>query len=249
VKALTVCVGYDDLLAITLPLNQRNFEKFLVVTSPTDEATKRLVREYQRFGCGNLDILETDAFWRDGASFRKWLAVEEGFDALGRDGWMCHLDADTIIPGDADWSVLERGNLYSARRRMLADPAQLSRSLDWKTLPLVNDRELPGCIHVFHADSEPTKTTPWYGSHWLHAGGGDSHFVAKWKPANQKWLPFEVLHLGRDGKNWHGRCTPRVDGSLPAGAEDASRKMQEMFKLRQKHGYAKEKLSGNGDAF
>jgi hypothetical protein len=247
-KALTVCVGYDDLLAITLPLNARHFERILVVTSPDDEATKRLVQATHKAGLFNVACMMTDAFWRDGASFRKWLAVEEGLDAFGHIGWTCHIDADTLLPETVDWSVLERGNLYSARRRMLADPRQWSRDISWKSLPLVNDRELPGCLHVFHADD--AGSAPWYGTHWLHAGGGDSHFVAKWKPANQKWLPFEVLHLGEDGKNWHGRCTERLDGKMPEHAEENRRKMAEMHRLRQRFGYAKEKLPGvNGDPF
>jgi hypothetical protein len=247
-KALTVCVGYDDLLEITLLRNLRHFSRFLVVTSPTDEATKGLVRDLQQTGRDNLDILETDAFWRDGASFRKWLAVEEGFDALGRDGWMCHIDADAILPDNTDWRILEAGNIYSARRRILEDPHQWSPDLDWKKLPLIPDRELPGCLHVFHADSEPVKTLPWYGSHWLHAGGGDSHMLTKWPRDHQRWLPFEILHLGKDGQNWHGRCTPRLDGTLPDGADENRRKMTEMFKLRQRFGYAKERIpQENGD--
>lgn len=242
-KAITVCVEYDDLLAITLPLNLRHFEQILVVTSPHDYRTRSICAKLPNVVC-----YITDAFWRDGASFRKWLAVEEGFDALGRDDWTCHIDADTLLPETVDWSVLERGNLYSARRRMLVEPKEWRPDLNWKALPLVNDRELPGCVHVFHADD--AGQPPWYGTHWLHAGGGDSHFVSKWRRECQKWLPFEVLHLGKDGCNWHGRCTPRLDGTVPEHAEESKRKMAEMFKLRQRHGYAKEKLPGvNGDPF
>jgi len=58
VNGITVSVGYDDLLAITLPRNARHFERVVVVSSPDDKATAKVVASV-----ANAELFVTDVFF------------------------------------------------------------------------------------------------------------------------------------------------------------------------------------------
>lgn len=210
-NSLTVCVGYSDLLAITLPRNARHFHCTLVVTSPGDSRTIELVESLQRtMSPQHVQYFKTDAFTRHGATFNKGLAIEEAFDVLGRSGWMCVWDADTLLPTFPRFlKVLTRGILYSAARRILHDPKEWHPTLDWNSVPIVADTRpttFPGYYHIFHAEDEALKTPsfPWYDVTFKHAGGGDGFFQSRWPKDKKVRLPDPVLHLGPRDTNWFG---------------------------------------------
>lgn len=238
VRALVTCVGYDDMLAITLPTVLPHVDRLLVVTAPQDEKTQALVARYDK-----TVAHVTDAFYRDGAKFNKGLAIEEGFNALGRAGWMLVLDADIVLPADmsAQLKLLrpKPGFLYTPRRRILDDPTRWKRYTNqrtWATLPgRREDIGHYGYFQLFHADDPVLATYPWYATNFTHAGQADDKFQHRW-PADRKLRPpFEVLHLGRCDENWFGRTTARVDGTAVDGPVEERRALQ--LKLRQKHGW------------
>lgn len=245
-KAICVCVGFDDLLAITLPRFCRAFEEVAVVSSFGDfETANVVVRNRQAFG--NVRLFQTGAFYRGGATFNKGLVIEESFDAMGRDGWLAVVDADIVLPDHPiEWSDIRPWNLYVPPRRVLADPRKFRNpDLDWRRLPLVGDKEHGGWLQVFHADDHHIRDArPWYGTDWQHAGGCDSIFMAKWPPEHRVWLPWEVLHLGPVGQNWWGRATPRLDGREVPGAESAKKKMAAMMARRRMAKKGKERFAG-----
>ncbi len=150
-KCITVCVGYDDLFKITLPLNKHHFTDYLVVTHHDDYHTCKLCAEH------NIQCFSTNAFYEDNARFNKGKAMEEGFDVLGRDGWIMILDADTILPRTIDWSFLEIGKLYGPRRHLLDDHLSYTPDLNWKTLPIRPDHEFAGYCTIAHADDPVLK--------------------------------------------------------------------------------------------
>lgn len=235
VKAITICVEYDDLLAITLAQNAKHFSKIVVVTAPQDSGTQAVCRRF-----GNVQCYTTDAFWRGrGAIFRKGLAMEEGLDRLGRSGWIVIWDADIVMPPDMDLSFAVPGNLYTPHRRILPDPRHYRPDMDWTTLRLTNEQEFPGYFQLFHGDDPVLKTRPWYGIRWSHCGGCDSDFQRRWPPHKKIRPPFHVLHLGEDGRNWHGRITPRLDTGLPPpAAADREASLRRMREERAKGRYA-----------
>ena len=236
IRALTICVEYDDLLAITLPRNARHFSRVLVVTNTTDDATVKVAQAVP-----NARILRTDVFYTRGAPFAKGLAVEQGLDALGRDGWLCIWDADTLLPEAPDFSALRFGQLHTPRRRILHDPREWRPELDWGGLLQVADREHAGYCQFFHArDPVLIGRPPWYGTRWRHAAGCDSDFQAHWPPSRKIWLPWEVLHLGAHGKNWHGRWTVRTDGTFPPKAAERLVAQAAMWQARHRHRYKQE---------
>lgn len=226
-NAILVSVDYSDLLSVTLPRNRKHFDRMCVVTSPADLASQRIARE-----CGCC-VWATDAFWRNGADFNKWLALEEGLDFLGRSGWLAILDADVLWPSYKmnfanEWCELtdnkpihavtkenipiykvrqlEIGNLYTPLRRMAPWPIPVPPESDWGKFPLhPQQREFAGYTQIFHANDPALGPAPWHQTDWRHAGGADSFFQAKWGDAHKVRPPFEVLHLGQSGVNWCGR--------------------------------------------
>lgn len=211
IQSITTSVNYADLLSIALPRLRPHVDRCLVVTSPEDRWTYEVAREH------GAEVQVTDAFHRGGASFAKGRAIGEAAPIDTR-GWILCIDADIVVPPDF-WHQLESLSLderylYSALRRMAFTPADWSHvENDWgktQDLALKLDGELPGCFHLFHAPSTPT---PWYPVDFLHAAGYDSAFESRYRRVGlAAWLPFQVVHLGEDGQNWHGRLTAGWSG-------------------------------------
>jgi hypothetical protein len=245
IKSLVVCVEYDDFLTITLPRNKGHFTRTLVITAPTDTRTQDLVESV------GSECHITDAFYRGGAALNKGAAIEEGFDVLGRDGWICVWDADIVMPRSLRIPGIRTGSLYVPRRRILEDPREYTDELDWSTLPSPTlPEEFDGYFQLFHASALSVR--PWYGITWRHVGGGDNEFSDKFA-AEHKCRPlFDVLHLGpegiagrdtRIGQNWQGRVTPRLDtGERPSLAAERMAKIDQMLEDRGKYGTASERL-------
>lgn len=209
IKAVTVCVGYDDILEITIDRMVQNVDSLTVVTTPSDEKTIKLCESRK-----SVNILKTESFYSKGAKFRKGMAVEEGFDLIGRDGWILVIDADILLPEKMNLPELRPGKLYSPYRRILprADLAKANMEpSSWSNLEKFNDGEFAGYFQLFHGSDQVLAKKPWYGIDWMHAGGCDSVFERKWIQANKVRPEFEVLHIGPVGVNWNGRVTGRID--------------------------------------
>lgn len=237
-KAILVSYQYSDLLVTTLPRNIHHFESVHVVTAPQDVATIDVAKV-----CG-AQVYQTDAFWRHGAAFNKWLALEEALDdcELRKSGWLCLMDADVIWPQKLPVFPMEKGFLYAPLRRMFFPwPRHLPAESEWTAYPLhSNVQEWAGYSQIFHADDPVLGSPPWHETNWTHAGGADSFFQAKWPAARKVRPPFEVLHLGEAGVNWAGRVTPYADGTRPAEADARAERLRQVFAGRRgKQGMAR----------
>lgn len=229
-RGIVVCVGYDDLLAVTLPNNVKHFSECLVVTSPGDAETHRVCQQVP-----NVKVLATDAFTRHGATFNKGLAIEEGFEQFGRYGWICVWDADTLLPPKPNFGVLECGNLYSARRRIVNDVLSWSEDIPWSEYPISGEVGMPGYLHLFHANDPAIATLPWYDLRFIHAGGGDGYFQSRWPQDRKRYMPFEVLHLGPKDTNWFGRVSERMDGTIDNNAYNNQANMERYLRFKGWH--------------
>lgn len=218
-NGITVCVDYADRLAITLPWNAQHFGRVVVVTTAADQATHAVVDAVSNASC-----FLTDAFYRHGANFNKGLAVEEGFDALGREGWIVVWDADTLMPARMDLGPIKSGHLYAPARRMCPDVRPVPES-EWSQFPIHPDfdwGEWGGYFQLFHADDPVLADRPWYGIAWRHAGGCDSEFAFKWPAGRLRRIrTFEVCHLGEPGVNWCGRGQAKAARRYAEGREAA----------------------------
>lgn len=238
-RGVTVCVEFDDLLAITLPHNRHHFDEFLVITTPQDYKTQEVARR------NNAGIYMTEAFYKRNAIFNKWLALELGLDSFGRHGLLVLMDADVLWPRDVDHSVYRKGFLYTPRRRCQLDISAPPASEDrWGSLPLYRDVEWAGYSQIFYADDPHLPEPPWHEINWLHAGGADSFFQDLWPKENKVRPAWECLHLGDPGSNWCGRTGVRTDGRLVEKSSQRSQTLRNMLSLRRVHrNYTHEKLT------
>lgn len=206
-KAITTCVNFADLLAVTLAPNARHFQTVLVVTAPGDEATLEVVRAVP-----NARAFTTEVFHADRAPFDKGRALDASLEVLGKHGWIVIWDADILMPAKMDLSGIECGNLYSPHRRMCDRPGMMRPEDRWDSLlrgPEVLNDQYAGYFQLFHAKDPGLDSRPWHGTEWKTAQGADTVFQDHWPPAKRKRLPFDVLHLGLPRLNWYGRVTPK----------------------------------------
>jgi hypothetical protein len=238
-RAILVCVEYADLLAITLPYNRHHFTEVMVVTTPGDTQTQWVAE-----AC-DARILSTDAFYDDGAVFNKFKALEYGLDAMGRHGLLAIMDADILWPKYiGDHSQFKLGWLNTPYRRMMKNPIEYGECLterDWEKYEIKTETEHAGYSQIFHAEDERLQRIqgPWHETNWRHAGGADSFFQMLW-PASLRGRPkWKCLHLGENGKNWCGRSTPYLDGSVPVNAQSRRDQLNEFMAGRKPGGKEK----------
>lgn len=238
-RAITVCVEYGDLLALTLPHNRHHFESVMVVTTPTDEETIEVAHRNQ------AQVFLTNAFYDDGALFNKWKALEKGLSEFGRKGLLAIIDADIMWPSNVPGTGYQFGNLYSPHRVMWAHPnIPVPPEDQWGGSMAMGDREWAGYTQIFWAtDPHLPDSPPWHETDWIHAGGADSAFQNLW-PARHKIRPdWKVLHLGLPMRNWAGRTTQRIDGEQPPQARDRALAFREILHQRAvTGGYGAERL-------
>lgn len=225
-RALVVCVNYDDFLRITLPQNIKFFDEVVVITSPQDRRTVDLVSNFSNARC-----FVTDAFYRHGASFNKGLAIEECYDFMGRTGWMVNLDADIILPYKIVAPV-DKQVLYGVRRRILKNPAHYRKDMNWRKARRRNDRIICGYFQLFHATADVLKVRPWVGTESIHAGHYDHYFQDHWPKEKRVFLPIDVLHLGPVDTNWFGRASPRLDKVVVPQADERKAKMDQFLRFK-----------------
>ncbi len=217
-QAILVCVDYADMLEITLPRNRHHFTEVVVVTSKDDDRTKTIARR------ADCHWIATDAFYRDGAMFNKWLALEEGLGYMRRttlcDDWLAVMDADIVWPKDISSTEYIPGKLYTPYRRMMGEVnlELVDEEVNWYVYPQHRqEREWAGYSQIFHTSDPVLGPLPWHQTNWRHAGGADSFFQAKWSVENKVRPDWSCLHLGPAGVNWGGRTSPYLDGTKPEG--------------------------------
>jgi glycosyltransferase involved in cell wall biosynthesis len=235
IEAVTVCVGYGDFLAVTLPRNLHLFDRFVVVTSPQDHETQEICRRY------GVTPIVTEEFYRDDDPFNKARGINKGLDQLGHNDWIVHLDADVLLPHGFRLACrnahLDPKCLYGADRVMVGN------WWDWVKL-----RDSGYLQHDFHCRVNFPKGLE-VGSRWANAEYGycpigffqmwhskcdiyrgqhlrpyptshndaaraDVQFAIKWDRRHRLLIPeVIVVHLESEscklGANWQGRTTKR----------------------------------------
>lgn len=230
VHALTVCVNKADHLDKCIDRWRCSLESLTIVTSPEDNTTRPMLKSHAPQGdvlaCASgrpVELIVTDAFTRDGATFNKGRAMEEARLAMPWEDWILFLDCDVVPP--LDWlarveAALPRpGLLYGCHRFQAPDEGPYD---DLGQPNLAGDVPCVGFFQLFHSDDEAlgawaaskvgkwTATGPLLDTHWLHAGNYDNRFMDRWRPPlrprnmRKNLDGFRLAHLGeRDG--WWGR--------------------------------------------
>ena len=241
-RAITVCVDYSDFLAVTLPYNRQHYSEYWVVTTDKDKLTHAVAEQY------NCRIYSTDSFFKFGPNtFAKWCGLEEGLKMMGKHGWINILDADILLPKNADfgWLLPENVNTLTTPLRHMYDTLYMRESelyipkeQDWWKYKLHhNQREWAGFCQIFHASAKCLQGEgPWFEQNWQHCGGADSIFQDRWCTENKIRPTWNVLHLGETLTNWFGRASQRLDGTIPQDCYKRAKLCQQIWRGRIEKG-------------
>lgn len=238
IEAVTVCVGYSDFLAQVIPYNISLFDRWVVVTTPSDEDTRELCRRW------GIYCLLTDEFFRNGDEFNKARGIIRGIDLLAGKNWVVHIDADMVLPSTFKKAIesgdLDKDCIYGI------DRALIKNYREWE------DLKRSGYLqHDFHCRVNFPPNLP-MGSRWANhaygyvpigafqmwwsetdlykgihtkpypvAGHGDAarndiQFSLQWDRRHRQLIPEVIgIHLESEpaslGVNWKGRKTKKFE--------------------------------------
>lgn len=206
-----VCVDYADVLAHTLSINRPLFDRFIVVTVPDDIETREICRGY------DVELVVTERFWSDGASFNKAAGLNEGLRRATTD-LVCSVDADTILPPSVLRHVArinDHESLYGMARKIhLTYTDYLNGSGETRATA-------PGyTIGFFQLFWRSSVFFPGeFDESYPTAAHYDIEFMSHW-PASRRLHLGELVasHIGQRQINWFGR-RPRAPVSHPAAEQ------------------------------
>lgn len=227
ISAVTVSVNYSDFLCWTLLHNQGLFDEWIIVTSPEDKKTQKLVEHYDK------TLIVTDEFYTDGAVFNKWKGINRGLQYTNNE-WILFLDSDVILPPQSkrvlDSISLNTKNIYGVDRidfKRIEDLLSYIQNPDlysgnWLLNPYENSARIVhlrgqqgdggkfggykplGFFQLVHVSS--FKDYPQDSSKADHC---DVQFANQYPRENRVLIPeFTALHLMSEdhwGINWGGR--------------------------------------------
>lgn len=236
IEAVTICVGYGDFLAATLPENLPLLDDLVVVTSPDDDETRTVCRRHNVH-----HVLSEDH--RRGGPFNKARLINRAFDQIGGRDWILHLDADIVLPRQfrrlLDWSHLDERCIYGADRQRIVGWEEwkaFKRSVDrwdnhthemghWfhpkypmmsRLVSSMHGYTPIGAFQLFHGTAliDRNYHVRRYPTEHGDAARTDMQFSLQWDRRHRVLLPEVVLlHLESAaaglGANWKGRTTPR----------------------------------------
>lgn len=234
-EAVTVCVGFDDLLDYSLSLNHGHFDHYIVVTSHDDKKTHMVAAHH------GVTCVPTDLFTKNERVFNKGAAINAGFNYFQYHGWRLHIDSDIVLPNKFrqilfNHSHLEQDCLYGADRvdiegndipslrdhihdvpqhrlRFLVDPShdrRLNAVLGGRMVTTLEGYTPLGFFQLWHASCQ--KRYPYSIGTAAH---DDTMFSQLWPVSKRRLLPsvvcYHICPQGSGwGKNWEGRKSERL---------------------------------------
>ncbi len=245
-EAVTICCGYDDFLAAIIPYNLPMFDRWVIVTAPTDIATRELCRRY------GLECLLTED-GHDHGEFAKGRMIERGLQHLTASGWRLHMDADMILPRHfrklMEMAELQTDMIYGVDRIMVKswEDWQKFKTMDYleggqytyscsvnfsKSYALgsrwasVHTGYVPiGAFQMWHSDQDlwrGIRVKPYPKQH-NDACRTDIQHGLQWDRKKRALIPEIVaVHLESEpaavGANWRGRKTKRFGPDMNFGS-------------------------------
>lgn len=226
IEAVVVCVDYSDFLEATLPSNLNHIDRLVVVTHPRDQKTQDLCRKF------GVDVYPTEVMHEEGDKFNKGRMINYGLQHLRHDGWLIHMDADTLLPHRfkqmLHMAKLEQHKIYGIDR-LNTKSYENWKSNEWRTIPqhqyrymVTPQREFPLGSRLLHQEygyapigyfqlwhSKMRRQYPIVTGSAEHS---DVMFAVQWERKDRVLLPeLFVYHLESEdnafGKNWQGRKT------------------------------------------
>lgn len=229
-EAVTVSVGFDDMLDVTLAANHPHVDSLIVVTSHEDKKTQGVCHKH------GATCVPTDLFTKNGRKFNKGAAINAGFNYFQYYGWRMHLDADIMLPDNFrrilfNHHALDKSTIYGAdrvdvigrsevdelkfcspqhRHRVLVE-SQRPRQIGARFICPLNGYVPLGYFQLWHSKCQ--KPYPYSLGTAAH---DDTMFSALWPRTHRQVLQgvlvYHVLERpSRWGENWDGnRQQPRL---------------------------------------
>lgn len=230
IEAVTVSVGFDDILDYAIEHNHPHVDTLIVVTSHDDHKTRLVCQKH------GVICVPTDLIHKNGRNFNKGAAINAGFNRFQFSGVRMHIDSDCLLPDNFrrllfNHTCLKRDFIYGADRidivgSTAADAVKLFRQHNWGYLIYSeSDKKLSaryvdglvgyapiGFFQLWHASKQ---------TFYPHSNGSAAHddiaFSTLWPECNRALLPSVICHhLVADanlkfGANWDGRKQKRLD--------------------------------------
>jgi hypothetical protein len=189
VDALIVCVNFSDYLSYTLPLNLPELRSITVATTHNDLDTIELCKSYPQV---RVVALTPQPVYNKGKILNAILPLFSE--------WVLLLDADIILPRGFSHNLpeLQPLTIYGIHRRHC-----ITYEL-WVKGESSSLYELPVPLGFFQLFNRRH-----FSQRYSEREGGGEDVESLQHFPNRVILDQEVMHLGRVGKNWRGRKTPR----------------------------------------
>jgi hypothetical protein len=230
-EAVTVSVGFDDLLDVTLTLNHPHVDNFIVVTSHEDRQTPKVCKKHGAI------CVPTDLVRKNGRQFNKGAAVNAGFSRFQYMGWRLHLDADVALPDRFrgvlfNHTHLDKSCIYGADRVNVVGKTEIAQLLGrqrqyhhgfFVESPIARRSgarfisTLHGYVPLGYFQLWHSRCQKPYPYSLGTAEHDDIMFATLWPESQRRILPsVMVYHLcatqPKLGENWDGtRQQPRLD--------------------------------------
>jgi hypothetical protein len=222
-EGVTACVGFDDLLDVTLAANHPHFDSMIVVTSHDDTKTQAVARKHGAI------LAVTDLFKKNGRTFNKGAGLNAGLSRFQYHCWRLHIDSDIILPDNFrrilfNHTALDTSCIYGADRidvigrdelaalknappqaiySFLMQP-QVQRAVSHRYVDTLRGYVPIGYFQLWNAVTQ--KDYPYSLGSCQH---DDVLFAEQWPAAQRRLLPSVITyHLCAQeptiGENWDG---------------------------------------------
>ena len=230
-EGIIICCDYSDFLAATIIHNKHHFDRLVVVTSLSDEKTKKLCEHHY------VECIQTDVFYEEGANFNKAKGINVGLNALSKKDWVIHLDADIYLP-PLTRSILEKIDLnpefiYGIDRMMCPNYEEWQKYIS-NPKPIhegwiyIHPTAFPMGVRIaeynnkgyepigfFQMWNPKVSNISFYPDQHGAADRTDVLFCKQWFRNKRSFIPEIIsIHLDSEdldkkemGKNWNGRKT------------------------------------------
>lgn len=227
---MTACVGFDDILDITLAHNHPHLDTMIVVTSHDDRATQECAKKHGAI------CVQTDLFKKNGRNFNKGAALNSAMSRFQYHGWRLHLDSDIALPDNFrrvlfNHTHLDPRCIYGADRMDVIGLEELQairaagpqhghsafiqphhhRPISPRYVDSLRGYLPIGFFQLWHATAQ--KPYPYSLGTAAH---DDTMFSEQWAGEHRRHLPTVICHhlcarAPKLGENWEGhRKQPRL---------------------------------------
>ena len=229
-EIVIACVGFDDVLDVTLANNISEVDTVIVVTTHDDRRTHGVAQKHGAI------VVPTDLFFKNGRHFNKGAALNAGFGHFQYHGWRAVVDADIAFPSNFrrmlfNHTHLEKDSIYGVDRVDLVGKEEIgmlnNKRQHIDSYFVHSDHHRPvshryvdhlygyvpiGFYQMWHA-----KTQKPYPYSLGTAAHDDILFATQWPNSHRHLIQTSfVYHLCAQepsvGENWDGhRKQPRID--------------------------------------